>query len=119
MFASAGTRWDPTLTGMDIVDYLLGDARERLLDGKLRSFVGDDVFRRLQGRLVHRRSRGRSAEILASVRDAYEMGVNLLAGTGVVTTLGPSLHWELELFAEAGLPSIDVICIATLEAATQ
>ncbi len=118
MFASAGTRWDPTLTGMDVGDYLLGDERERLLDEKLRSFVGDEAFRRLEGSLVHRRSRGRSAEILASVREAHEMGVNLLAGTGVVTTLGPSLHWELELFAEAGLPALDIIRIATLEAAT-
>ncbi len=117
MFASAGTRWDPTLTGMDVDYYLLSDEAERLLDAKLRAFVGEESFRGLQGVVVHRQSRGRSAEILTSIRAAHDHNVKLLAGTGVLTTDGAALHWELELFAEAGLPLLEVLRIATQEAA--
>ncbi|UCC71021.1 MAG: PD40 domain-containing protein [Gemmatimonadota bacterium] len=116
MFASAGTRWDPTLTGMDAVHYLLSDNAERLLDAKLRAFVGVERFRELQGVVVHRHGRGLSARILAGIRAAHQRGVRLLAGTG--TFPGPPLHWELELFVEAGLPPLEVLRIATQEGAT-
>ncbi len=53
---------------------------------------------------------------LASVRVAHEQGVNLLAGTDNLFH-GSSLHWELEYFVQAGVPPLEVLRIATQEAA--
>lgn len=114
MFASAEIRWDPTLVGFGWGRSLLRDEPERLLDPKLRAFTRDSDFRRLQG-VDHRRRRGYGAEVLSSIRAAHERGVRLIAGTG--TFHGAPLHWELELFAKAGLPPLEVLRIATQEAA--
>ena len=65
--------------------------------------------------VVHREKRGRATEILASIQAAHGAGVRLLAGTG--TFPGAPLHWELELFGEAGLPLFEILRIATQEAA--
>ncbi len=54
--------------------------------------------------------------MLASVREAHQLGVKLLAGTDL-QAVGPSIHWELELFVQAGIPPLDVLRIATQEAA--
>ena len=50
----------------------------------------------------------------------YERGVHLVAGTDTPTPWivpGPSLHDELQLLAEAGIPPLEVIRIATSNAA--
>ncbi len=114
MFASAGVRWDPTLVGFGWGRSLLRDEPERFLDPKLSAFTRDSDFRWLQG-VDHRQRRGYGTEILLSIRAAHESGVELLAGTG--TFPGAPLHWELELFAEAGLSPLDVLRIATQNAA--
>jgi len=49
------------------------------------------------------------------VRLARESGVAILAGTD--RRFGPLLHWELEMFARAGVPPIEVIQAATLNPA--
>jgi hypothetical protein len=49
------------------------------------------------------------------VRLLHEAGVPLVAGTDA--SAGFSLHRELELYAEAGIPNLDILYIATLGAA--
>jgi imidazolonepropionase-like amidohydrolase len=59
--------------------------------------------------------------LLAGVGAAHERGVRLLAGTDVPVCpecfTGASLHWELELMVRAGLTPLEVLRIATLDAA--
>ena len=59
--------------------------------------------------------RERNLVRLAGVRDAQQRGVTLLAGTDLAP--GASLHWELELLTRAGIPPLEVLRIATQQAA--
>lgn len=119
MLAAAGTRWDPTLSTKG--DFLLvRDEPERLADPKLRAFSPPWATSQAQmGGFIkflgETEARGRWVETLASVRDAYQRGVKLLAGTD--RDLAPSLHWELEYFVQAGIPPLEVLRIATQQAA--
>lgn len=57
---------------------------------------------------------------LANVRALFEAGVPILAGSDAANpgvTHGASLHRELELLAQAGMPNIDVLRAATSNAA--
>ena len=49
------------------------------------------------------------------VKRLHDAGVRLVAGTDA--SAGFSLHRELELYAEAGIPNLDILYIATLGAA--
>jgi imidazolonepropionase-like amidohydrolase len=58
---------------------------------------------------------------LAELQAAYRAGVKLHAGTDSLMTgtfFGQSLHWELEHLAEAGLNPLEVLHLATKEAAS-
>ena len=58
--------------------------------------------------------------LLGLIKKMYERGVPLVAGTDAPTPWivpGPSLHDELELLNEAGIPPLDVLKIATFNAA--
>ena len=59
--------------------------------------------------------------MLAVIRAAQRRGVKLLAGTdyqvGSPGIPGASLHWELEFFVQAGIPPLEVLRIATEQAA--
>ncbi len=54
---------------------------------------------------------------LASVRAGYHRGVRLHAGTDFGALWGPTLHWELEHLVQAGLSPLEVLRIATQQAA--
>ncbi len=114
LLAASGTRWEPTL--MTRTD-LLADEPERLNDAKLRSFypqlAGQDYLR--SEFLSKAEGRERNLVWLAGVRDAHQRGVTLLAGTDRLP--GASLHWELELLTRAGLTPLEVLQLATQEAA--
>ena len=58
--------------------------------------------------------------LLDSIRQAARLGVKLHAGTDAPNPkcfFGSSLHWELERFVEAGLAPLEVLRIASLDAA--
>ena len=114
LLAASGTRWEPTL--MTRTD-LLADEPERLNDAKLRSFypqvAGQDYLR--SSFLGMADGRERNLVWLAGVRDAHQRGVTLLAGTDRLP--GAALHWELELLTRAGIPPLEVLRIATQQAA--
>ncbi len=62
------------------------------------------------------RARAAFSKALAFARLLYESGVLLTAGTDANNPWvvpGPSLHRELELLAEAGIPPLEVLSIAT------
>ncbi|MEE9234877.1 MAG: amidohydrolase family protein, partial [Candidatus Acidoferrales bacterium] len=120
MLALAGTRWTPTLAVRGGNDLLLRDEPERLADAKFRAFTPEW---RIRGRDASgagegagdRAVRGDWMEKLASIRAAHRRGVKLQAGTD--TPFRSSLHWELEYFVQAGIPPLDVLRIATQQAA--
>ena len=127
LFATVGTRMTPTL---DInwghtVRLLLDGERERFTDPKLQAFIPEWWQITEVGPAWSTDSplmRGLWAENLAAVRAAYEAGVALQVGTdaenGVALRYhGVKLHWELENFVEAGIPPLEVLRIATQEAA--
>ena len=53
--------------------------------------------------------------MLEMVRRVYEAGIPIVAGTDALA--GFSLHRELELYVEAGIPAAEVLRITTLQAA--
>jgi imidazolonepropionase-like amidohydrolase len=58
------------------------------------------------------RYRASFAKMLALVAELHRSGVKIVAGTDALA--GFSLHRELELYAQAGIPNADVLRIATL-----
>ncbi len=125
MLALAGTRWDPTLAVGGGNQLLLRNEPERLADEKFRAFHSEKRSRARHGQdrfkvLSDTALRGRSVERLATVRAAHRHGVRLLAGTDAPVMeafSGVSLHWELEYLVQAGLAPVEVLRIATQEAA--
>ncbi len=125
MLARAGTRLDPTLAVRYGNALLLRDEPERLADAKFQAFTPEWRIRAAQASSSMKRAgdkavRGHWMGKLASIRAAHRRGVKLLAGTdapGTGSFSGASLHWELEFFAQAGIPPLDVLRIATQEGA--
>ena len=117
LLALAGTRWVPTLAVRSGNNVRLHDEPERLADAKLLAFT---PRWRIQQANRSRTSVGEMTRAdwvaqLVGIRAAYRRGVMLLAGTDVCC--GPSLHWELEYLVEAGIPPLEVLRIATQDAA--
>jgi imidazolonepropionase-like amidohydrolase len=104
---------------------LMRDEPERLNDAVFRAFVPEQSIREakgggLFGRMPDSVLRANWKARLARVRAAQSRGVRLQAGTDSLMTgtfFGPSLHWELEHFVEAGLSPLEVIRMATADAA--
>jgi len=119
--AASGVRWDPTRT----VAFGFGGEREKLadpatFDTKFRTFIPQDAVNAgLRGRNEPPTNAERAAW-KASLRPlllANQMGVKLLDGTDALMTsifFGPSMHWELQFFAEADIPTRQLLRIATL-----
>lgn len=121
LLAAAGTYWNPTLSVRGGNALLLRDHPERLSDPKLQAFADPDELRSARMGFGFRgvgtqELRGRWVEQLASIREAHERGVKLLAGTDN-GFFGASLHWELEYLTQAGIPPLEVLRIATQQAA--
>jgi imidazolonepropionase-like amidohydrolase len=126
LLAAAGTRWTPTLAVRGGNALLFRFEPERLTDSKLRAFFPEQRVRVAQSASWTRSVpdkvlNGLLVELLAGVSSAHESGVRLLAGTDVPICpecfTGASLHWELELLVRAGLTPLEVLRIATLDAA--
>jgi len=87
-----------------IADHLPPNVRRGMLAGRMD--INDENAARYAA----------SAEaLLAMVRKLFEAGIPLVAGTDALP--GFTLHRELELYAEAGIPNADVLRIATINAA--
>ena len=125
LLAGAGSRWDPTLAIMGGHELLRRDEPGRLEEAAFRAFVPEPSIREakgggLFGRMPEGVLRATWRARLARVRAARDRGVRLQAGTDSLMTgtfFGPSLHWELEHFVEAGLSPLEAIRMATAGAA--
>ena len=121
MLALAGTRWVPTLGAPVGVIRLVQDEPDRLEDQKFRAFVPEACFSPLPAVVIQQilpRLRETWDKKLATTLVAHRRGVRLYAGTDFGCFYGASLHWELEFLVEAGLSPLEVLRIATQEAAT-
>ena len=107
MFTAAGTRWEPALGSSSGVEISL-----RLEPERFRRATPVGVLR-LQG---DNALSGDYAERLRTMRAAFRRGVTFLPGTDS-GPFGLALQWELEFYAEAGIPPIDILRFATKEAA--
>jgi imidazolonepropionase-like amidohydrolase len=125
MLAAAGTHWDPTLACMGADSLLLRDRPEELSEPRFvgltppsyLEFATADSYTGVSTPTL----RGVVAAELDSIGHAAKLGVKLHAGTDAPNPkcfFGSSLHWELERLVEAGLAPLEVLRIATLDAAT-
>jgi imidazolonepropionase-like amidohydrolase len=119
LLAAAGTRCDPTLAILGGHGNLLRKEPRRLDDRKLRAFFPESFIRAARGGGLPGAAAGWQRR-LADVRAAHDGGIRLHAGTDslmVGTFFGASLHWELEHLVEAGLTPLEVLRLATEDAA--
>jgi imidazolonepropionase-like amidohydrolase len=65
---------------------------------------------------MDQRYRDSFTKMLALVKAMHDNGITIVAGTDALP--GFALHRELELYVKAGIPAPQVLCIATLTAAT-
>ena len=123
LLASAGTRWVPTLSALGVGGFeVLSGEMQRLEDPKFRAFY-PEAHKEVAGWVETRRAIGftdekwqrRWAGLRAGIRAGHERGVKLLAGTDSLP--GPTLHWELERLVNAGIEPLEVLRIATEQAA--
>ncbi|MGB7208708.1 MAG: amidohydrolase family protein [Pyrinomonadaceae bacterium] len=105
MFAAAGTNWEPTLGLAGGVELLFQHDPTRV-----------PRWSRPTQPVGHQALRGRWVEVLRTMRLAYGRGITFLPGTDSDPE-GLALQVELEFYAEAGIPPIDILRFATKEAA--
>jgi len=125
LLAASGTQWCPTIAPSGGNGILFAQQPHLLSDPKLRSFTSQadyalaaesEVFSMLDPKILGQAYAG----LLASVRQGHEMGVKLLAGTDALNPnvfYGHGLHTELWHLARSGIAPIDILRIATIQAA--
>lgn len=126
LLAETGTQWDPTFAALGGNGILFAQQPHLLSEAKLRAFTSEgdyalaeevELFSILDPVIIGRVY----ASQLASMRQAHALGVSLLAGTDALNPnvfYGHGLHMELWHLARAGIPPLDVLRLATQEAAT-
>ena len=124
MLAATDTHWTPTLASMGADTLLIRDRPEEVEHPRFIGltppcachFATFDVYKGVGTSTL----RGVIAADLASIRRAVHLGVQLHAGTDAPTPkcfFGSSLHWELERLVEAGVAPLEVLRIASVDAA--
>ncbi len=123
LMAGSGIAWTPTLGNMT-GDWGVLVAEPDRLDTAAgttltwRSTADHQLQEERHGKLSLLPSIYRAQ--LKSISKAHELGVRMFVGSDAAAHLsfpGLSLHWELEHLARAGIPAIDLLRMATLEAA--
>jgi len=120
LLAASGTRLDPTLIvfGQGTPSKMADPAT---LDAKFRTFIPEDaVAAGRPGRPVPDAQRSAWISSISTYKKLHDTGVKLLDGTDALMTsvfFGPSVHWELQFYHLAGLAPIDVLRMATIDAA--
>jgi imidazolonepropionase-like amidohydrolase len=120
LLGAAGTAWSPTLT-LSLADVALLEP-ERVANPKLQAFAIEGLLEHQQrhfGQVDTQLWREERAKQLSVIGAAYRHGVRLYAGTDAPygPVPGASLHRELRSFVDAGIPPLEVLRIATREAA--
>ncbi|MFZ2906118.1 MAG: amidohydrolase family protein [Cyclobacteriaceae bacterium] len=120
LMANAGTWLDPTPGIFGAGSTLkLGDSTN--LDKKFRTFTPEEELKAARpGRIPSDAQLAAWKGTLANLRRIHNSGVSMLDGTDALMTgvfHGPSVHWVLSFFSDAGIPNIDVLKIGTIKAA--
>jgi imidazolonepropionase-like amidohydrolase/Tol biopolymer transport system component len=120
LVANAGTWLCPTPT-VFTAGTPLKLADPTTLDEKFRTYNPDGAIKAAGfGRAVPEGRRAGWKNTLGTFLNLHKNGVKLVAGTDALmggVFFGPSVHWVLEWYSEAGIPAIDVLRMATLNAA--
>jgi imidazolonepropionase-like amidohydrolase/Tol biopolymer transport system component len=121
LLAAAGTGWSPTLT-LSLADVALLEPG-RTANPKLKAFAIEGLLEHQQSHYAEadeRMWREERSKQLSVIGAAYRRGVRLYAGTDAPygPVPGASLHRELRSFVNAGIPALQVLRIATLDAAS-
>jgi Tol biopolymer transport system component/imidazolonepropionase-like amidohydrolase len=119
LLVAAGTRCDPTLAILGGHSNLMRKEPKILDDAKLRTYFSESFIRSARGGGFPGTAASWAGR-LAEIRAARRGGVKLHAGTDSLMTgtfFGASLHWELAHLVEAGLEPIEVLRLATQDAA--
>jgi imidazolonepropionase-like amidohydrolase len=126
MLAGSETRWDPTLAVVGGDSQLLRKEKARLSDPKFVALTPEWAIETARNTAGYEKDftdvelkKSWDAQ-LASIRQAHARGAKLAIGTDAPNPecfYGASLHWEMEFFVAAGIPPIDVLRIATADAA--
>jgi hypothetical protein len=126
MLAASDTRWDPTLAVVGGDSQLLRKDPARLANPKILALTPEWAIETAKSNAGYEKDftdveLKRSWELqLASIGEAHARGAKLAIGTDAPNPecfFGASLHWEMEFFALAGIPPIEVLRIATADAA--
>ncbi|MBS1486984.1 MAG: PD40 domain-containing protein [Bacteroidetes bacterium] len=114
-------RWldpTPTIFGAGTTIRLADSAT---FDWKFKTFIPEDELKAAYpGRKPSAQQLAGWKNTLANIKRIHDNQVKLLDGTDALMTgvfHGPSVHWVLQFFTEAGIPAIDVLRLATLGAA--
>jgi hypothetical protein len=115
LMGQSAVYWCPTLMAGGF-PYLALAEPERMDDARADVFWGEAWRRAANHDFPAAASRGVFEDALTKVRMGWDRDVALLTGTD--RGFGPALHWEMEMFAQAGVPSIEIIRAATLNPAS-
>jgi imidazolonepropionase-like amidohydrolase len=121
LYAAAGTRWTPTLSIMGGTSFLFVREPGRSTDPKYCAFFPKSCGRKLPApdSPRGRRREQRMLNAHAEIRAARARGVRLLLGSDNPFRPGLMMHVEMESFVLAGLSPLEVIRLATKEAAVE
>ena len=124
LLANSGTRWTPTLVAGYSPAVFSREVPEHWVDEKLRSFTRQEVINQMLGYGMlddALQLSGYWRQHRAEIRDAWKRGVKLQIGTDYPYAMPPvpgaSLHQEMAAFVDAGIPALEVIRMATQQAA--
>ncbi len=120
LVAHAGTWLCPTPT-VFTAGTPLKLADPTTLDEKFRTYNPSGAIQSAGfGRPVQENRRAGWKDTLHTILNLHKNGVKMVTGTDALmggVFFGPSVHWVLEWYREAGIPAIDVLRMATLEGA--
>jgi len=125
LMSEAGTVWCPTIgiaAGGNVIAF--SEAPQLLQDPKLKRAASRSDLALAEGIEMFAMNpaaiAGAFANVLASVKEARQLGVTVLGGTDALnpnTFYGHSVHLELQHLARSGIEPIDVLRAATIDAA--
>lgn len=120
LMLNAGTWFDPT-PGIFGAGSTLKMADSNNLDTKFRTFIPEEELKAARpGRIATEAQIAAWKNTLAGLKRIHDSGVKMLDGTDALMTgvfHGPSVHWVLSFFSDAGIPNIEILKIGTIKAA--
>jgi imidazolonepropionase-like amidohydrolase len=127
--AARNVRYDPTLVVLDSMHQIGSRTTTNLDDPLARQTISTNLLSKMQRWIKGNNDVSDALSRIPAIVDtgaaknlvkAYHLGVPLVLGTDAGnfdTFHGPSVHREMEIWQEAGIPPIDILKAATFNAA--